>query len=66
MKTHKHIWAAIDVLAALVLGAILIETARAQEYFTFTLSVNLRLPATKVRNDFRHLHVSETNEAAVC
>jgi hypothetical protein len=61
MNAHKHIPVATGLVAALALGATLTHTARAAEYLTFHVVGHLKLPATKVRNDFHHLHVSETN-----
>jgi len=61
MKAHQHIWAAAGLAAALVFGAALILTARAEVHDTFHVVGHLKLPAAKVRNDFHHLHVSETN-----
>jgi hypothetical protein len=48
-------------VAALALGATLTCTAMAEEYHTFHVVGHLQLPATKVPNDFHHLHVSETD-----
>jgi hypothetical protein len=61
VNTHKQIWAAIGLVAALSVGATLTCTARAEEYHTFHVVGHLKLPATKVPNDFHHLHVSETD-----
>jgi hypothetical protein len=60
MNAHKHIWAATGLAAVLVLGTTLSYTARAEEYHTFHVVGHLKLPTTKVPNDFHHLHVSET------
>ena len=48
-------------MAALALGATLTCTAKAEEFHTFHIVGDLKLPATKVPNDFHHLHVSETD-----
>jgi hypothetical protein len=61
VNAHKQIWTATGLVAALALGTTLTSTARAEQYHTFHVVGHLRLPATKVPNDFHHLHVSETD-----
>jgi hypothetical protein len=61
VNARKQIWAATGLVAALAVGATLACTAWAEEYHTFHVVGHLKLPATKVPNDFHHLHVSETD-----
>lgn len=61
MNAYKQIWAATGLVATLALGATLTGTAGAEEYHTFHIVGHLKLPATKLPNDFHHLHVSETD-----
>jgi hypothetical protein len=61
MKANKHIWAATGFAATLVLGATWSHTARAEDHNTFHVVGHLKLPATKIRNDYHHLHISESN-----
>jgi len=60
VNVHKHIWIAIGLVAAVVLGATS-TSAWADEHTTFHVVGHLKLPATKIPNDFHHLHVFETN-----
>jgi hypothetical protein len=61
VKANKHIWAGIGFVATLVLGAPWTYTARAEDHNTFHVVGHLKLPATKIPNDYHHLHVSESN-----
>jgi len=63
VNAHKQLWAASGLMMALVLGATLTDKARAEEYATFHVVGHLKLPATKVPNDFHHMHLSESNTA---
>lgn len=61
MKAQKRIWVATSLVPALILSATLTTTTSAAEHPTFHLVGHLKLPATKIPNDYHHLHVFDTN-----
>jgi LVIVD repeat len=58
---YKRIWAATGIVASLVLAARWVYAARTERPLAFHVVGHLKLPPTPIRNDYHHLHVSETD-----
>jgi len=61
ITVRKQIWAAAVGTLSLVLSTIWAHGARAEHPPEFHVVSNLKLPPTKVPNDYHHLHISETD-----